>query len=61
MPAIVCEVFKAKLDALIHNLKNGKFFVEDTTVFLIHVIEYQERGLPHAHIVLKLVKATLRS
>ena len=34
MPAIVCEVFKAKFDALIHNLKNGKYFGEDTTVFI---------------------------
>jgi hypothetical protein len=51
MPTIVCEVFKAKLAALLHNLKNGKYFGGDTTVFIIHVIEYQERGLPHAHIV----------
>ena len=58
MPTIVCEVFKAKLAALLHNLRHGKYFGGDTTVFIIHVIEYQERGLPHAHIVLRLQNAS---
>ncbi len=32
------------------NLRHGKYFGGGTTVFLIYVIEYQHRGLPHAHI-----------
>jgi hypothetical protein len=51
VPAIVGIVFQARLQALLHNLKNGKYFGGDKTVFIIHVIEYQERGFPHAHIV----------
>ena len=57
MPALVAEVFHARLQAFLHNLKHGKYFGEDTTVFIIRVIEYQERGLPHAHIVFRLKKA----
>ena len=57
MPAIVGIVFQARLQALLHNLKNGKYFGGDKTVYIIHVIEYQERGFPHAHIVCKLERA----
>jgi hypothetical protein len=57
MPAIVAEVFHARLQAFLHNLRHGKYFGNDKTVFIVRVIEYQERGLPHAHIVIRLEKA----
>ena len=36
------------------NLRNGKYFNNTKTKYDIHVIEYQHRGLPHAHIVAQL-------
>ena len=53
-PDIACQVFKARLKALIHNIKHGKYFGGRKTVYFLYVIEYQFRGLPHAHIVFKL-------
>ena len=50
---IVCRVFKAKKDALVHNIKNGKYF-DGRASYIIHVIEYQHRGLPHVHIVYRI-------
>ena len=41
----------------LHNLRNGKYFRGDTPAFIVRVIEYQERGLPHAHIVVRLKNA----
>jgi hypothetical protein len=52
-PAIVCRVFHAKKEALLHNLKNGKYF-GSKTAYIINVTEYQHRGLPHVHIVYRL-------
>lgn len=65
-PGVVVDVFKAKLAALLHNLRSGKYFeYEDANgvkqpaplVYIMHVIEYQQRGLPHAHIIFRLVGA----
>jgi hypothetical protein len=53
-PAVVCEVFHQRLASFLHNLRNGKYFDGRKTTYLIHVIEYQERGLPHAHISFRL-------
>jgi hypothetical protein len=53
-PDITNRVFKAKKDALIHNLRNGKYF-NSKTAYIIHVIEFQHRGLPHVHIIYRLV------
>ena len=53
-PDIVCQVFKARLQALIHNLKQGKYFNGGKVQYIMYVIEYQHRGLPHAHIVVRL-------
>jgi len=57
---IVCQVFFRKQQALLKNLRNGKYFRIDATTrevykvhFEVRVIEYQRRGLPHAHIVIK--------
>ena len=36
------------------NLKSGKYFGTHKVVYAIRVIEYQHRGMPHAHIVVKL-------
>jgi len=50
---IVDLVFHARLEALIHNLKRGKYFGSESE-YIMRVIEYQHRGLPHAHIVFRL-------
>ena len=52
--AIVNRVFHAKKTALIHNLKNGKYFGGRKAAWIVHVIEFQHRGLPHVHIVYRL-------
>ncbi|XP_031127810.1 uncharacterized protein LOC116029903 [Ipomoea triloba] len=49
-PNIVCRVFKIKLDAMIEDIKIDKLFGEICGV--IYTIEFQKRGLPHAHILL---------
>ena len=41
MPGIVAVVFHAKLMAILHNLRNGKYFGVDITVFILNVLEYQ--------------------
>jgi hypothetical protein len=68
-PDIVVRVFREKLRRFIHNLKlgcyhggtmvNGKYvnLPSDKMVYIMHVIEYQHRGLPHAHIVYRLADA----
>lgn len=53
-PDIVCRVFHARKNALIHNLKSGCYFEGRKCAYILHVIEYQHRGLPHAHIVYRL-------
>lgn len=61
-PALVCEVFHYKLQALVHNLRTGKYFLDNATdthsrhriAYQMYVVEYQHRGLPHAHIVCRL-------
>ncbi|XP_074297082.1 uncharacterized protein LOC141627760 [Silene latifolia] len=51
-PDIVCCVFKMKLDELIRDLKDPHIFGRARGV--VYTIEFQKRGLPHAHIVLFL-------
>ena len=51
---LTCRVFHARLQALLHNLRQGHYFEGRTTTYSIYVIEFQHRGLPHAHIVLQL-------
>jgi len=57
---IVCQVFYRKLQAVLVNIRRGKYFNVKNTPnkyheikFEVRVIEYQRRGLPHAHLVLK--------
>ena len=52
-PDIVCRVFKQRLSAFLANLRAGKYF-NGRIIYEISVIEYQHRGLPHAHIVIKI-------
>ncbi|XP_019172007.1 PREDICTED: uncharacterized protein LOC109167446 [Ipomoea nil] len=51
-PDTVCRVFKMKLDDLIKDLRSGELF--GTVRAVIYTIEFQKRGLPHAHILLFL-------
>lgn len=51
-PDIVARVFKMKLEALLHDLYNDG--VLGRVVGFIHVVEFQMRGLPHAHILVIL-------
>ncbi|PIA50768.1 hypothetical protein AQUCO_01200187v1 [Aquilegia coerulea] len=51
-PDIVARVFKIKVDQLIKDLTDGKHFGRATAV--LYTIEFQKRGLPHAHILLWL-------
>jgi len=48
-PDLVCRAFKLKLKALLKDLSNG---VLGRMVSLFYVIEFQKRGLPHAHILM---------
>jgi hypothetical protein len=51
-PDIVARVFKCKLQALLNDVT--KHHVLGRVVAHLHVIEFQKRGLPHAHILLIL-------
>ena len=61
-PDVTCRVFKARLSALLNNIREHKYFGQLHSVsYLIHVIEYQHRGLPHAHIVVQFSNMPLFS
>ena len=51
-PDLVARVFKLKLNVLLHDLTKDMVFGK--VVGFIYVIEFQKRGLPHAHILLIL-------
>jgi hypothetical protein len=51
---VISKVFHARLEALLHNLRSGKYFSNRKSTYDIRVIEYQHRGLPHFHLVCKL-------
>jgi hypothetical protein len=42
------------LHVFINNLRNGKYFGGRKAVYILYVIEYQHRGLPHSHISIQL-------
>ena len=51
-PDITARVFKMKLDAMMKDLmKNG---IMGRSIAHIQVIEFQKRGLPHAHLLIRL-------
>ncbi|XP_076954058.1 uncharacterized protein LOC143628319 [Bidens hawaiensis] len=49
-PDILCRIFKMKLDSMIKLLKDKSLFGKVKAA--IYIIEFQKRGLPHAHICL---------
>jgi hypothetical protein len=49
---IVCRVFKMKLDQLKQDIMSGEFF--GPVVYCFFVVEFQKRGLPHAHMLVRL-------
>ncbi|XP_025685338.1 uncharacterized protein [Arachis hypogaea] len=49
-PDIISRVFKIKLNQLIRDFKDGSIFGKLSTY--VCTIEFQKRGLPHAHILL---------
>ncbi|XP_022032333.1 uncharacterized protein LOC110933417 [Helianthus annuus] len=51
-PDILCRLFKIKLDAIIKDLQEKSLFGNASAV--VYTIEFQKRGLPHAHICLFL-------
>lgn len=54
VPTVVCMVFHQRLKAFLHNLRHGKYFGKQYKLrYIMHVIEYQHRGLPHAHVSVK--------
>lgn len=50
-PDLCCRVFHTKLAAIMADLRSGKVFGEYD--YHMYVIEFQKRGLPHSHIVVK--------
>ncbi|XP_019195835.1 PREDICTED: uncharacterized protein LOC109189678 [Ipomoea nil] len=54
-PDIICRLFKIKLDALIADCRKNKLF--GPVAGVIYTIEFQKRGLPHAHLLLFLEKS----
>ena len=50
-PDLVVRVFHAKLKALLKDIKNG---VLGAMAAYLYTIEFQKRGLPHAHIIIFL-------
>ncbi|XP_019149758.1 PREDICTED: uncharacterized protein LOC109146546 [Ipomoea nil] len=53
-PDIICRIFKLKLDTLLSECQKNKLF--GPVIGVIYTIEFQKRGLPHAHILLFLDK-----
>jgi hypothetical protein len=49
-PAITTRIFKARLERLLHFLKTNM----GGLTYIVRVVEFQKRGLPHAHIVVKV-------
>ncbi len=56
-PDVTVRVFKSRLDKFKTNIRNGKYFKLREVIYIIPVIEYQYRGLPHAHMVFRLDNA----
>jgi len=52
VPVVVCRVFKQKLHLLLQALKT-MFPNAGRLLYCIHCVEFQKRGLPHAHILVK--------
>ncbi|KAG2191417.1 hypothetical protein INT47_003108, partial [Mucor saturninus] len=55
-PDLICRVFDLKLKEIFADIKDKMVFGK--VKGLIHVIEYQKRGLPHAHVVIILAECS---
>ena len=55
IPVVVCRVFKRKL-ALFERTLRSMFPNAGPVLYLIHSIEFQKRGAPHAHILIKYTR-----
>ncbi|XP_057779966.1 uncharacterized protein LOC130998566 [Salvia miltiorrhiza] len=53
-PDIICRVFKVKLDNLVATLRDNSIF--GVVKAVVYTVEFQKRGLPHAHILLFLAR-----
>ncbi|XP_028757289.1 uncharacterized protein LOC114716449 [Neltuma alba] len=51
-PNILCRVFKMKLHSLLKTIKEKRIF--GSVRAEVYIVEFQKRGLPHAHILLFL-------
>ena len=51
-PLVICRVFKRKLSLLLKTLR-AMFTNAGRLVYLVCSVEFQKRGLPHAHILIK--------
>ena len=49
-PDIIARVFQHKLKSLMEDIKKNHIF--GVPVAFVYVIEFQKRGLPHAHILI---------
>ena len=54
IPVVVARTFKARLEKVLHLIRT-RF---GTKVYLVKVVEFQKRGFPHAHMVLKVSVVT---
>ena len=52
-PDIVNRIFKARLEMFLEKLRNGEFTSGAKQVYIFRVVEWQKRGLPHAHLAIK--------
>lgn len=54
-PDVTARVFASKLEVLLSCLRRGQFLPPaNKVIYEVYVTEFQKRGLPHAHIVVKL-------
>lgn len=51
-PATCCRIFDIKLQELLRDIRSGALF--GPQAYIVHVIEMQMRGLPHAHIASRM-------
>ena len=51
IPVLTCRLFNSKLRLLINDIHSGDIFAKIISYF--YTIEFQKRGLPHAHITSK--------
>ena len=50
-PDVTCRVFHQKLKKILNTLRQGLL---GNKIYLLHVVEFQKRGLPHAHLALRV-------